>query len=101
PLRQHLMQHIRRAAAAALLGLALAPRANAQTDYYNTDVGRPIQIEDAFAIERRAVELQVAPLRLQRSLGGSYQWGLEPELAVGAFARTQIEIRFPLGFVDQ
>ncbi len=72
----------------------------AQTDYYNTDAGRPVRIEDAYAIERRAVELQLAPLRLERARGGAYRWGVEPELAVGLFPRTQVEIGFPLTHVE-
>jgi len=99
------MHRIDRVAAGSLVALAalllLPPRAQAQTDYYNTDAGRPIQIEDAYAIERRAVELQIAPVRLERALGGTYRWGLEPEIAVGVLPRTQVEIRFPLGFLDQ
>jgi hypothetical protein len=87
--------------ATALLAAAVLPaRAAAQTDYYNTDAGRPITIEDAYAIERRAVELQVAPLRLERARGGIYQWGLEPEIAVGLLPRTQVEVGFPLAYVD-
>jgi hypothetical protein len=87
--------------ATALLAAAVLPaRAAAQTDYYNTDAGRPITIEDAYAIERRAVELQVAPLRLERARGGVYQWGLEPEIAVGLLPRTQVEVGFPLAYVD-
>ena len=74
--------------------------AAAQTDYYNTDAGRPIQIEDAYAVERRALELQVAPLRLERARGGTYQWGVEPEVAVGILPRTQLEVGLPLAFVD-
>jgi len=73
---------------------------SAQTDYYNTDAGRPVRIEDAYAIERRAVELQLAPFRLERARGGAYRWGLEPELAVGLFPRTQVEIGFPLAHVE-
>ncbi|HKG94714.1 MAG TPA: hypothetical protein VKA84_22565 [Gemmatimonadaceae bacterium] len=88
------------AAAAALALCFLAPRATAQTDYYNTDAGRPITVEDAYAIERRGVEIQVAPLRLERSRGGVYAWGIEPELAAGVLPRTQLEIGFPLAFVD-
>jgi hypothetical protein len=68
----------------------------AQTDYYNTDAGRPIRVEDAYAIERRALELQVAPLRLERPRAGAYRWGLEPELAIGLLPRTQLEIGLPL-----
>lgn len=75
----------------------LTPRmASAQTDYFNTDAGRPIRVEDAYAIERRAFELQVAPLRLERARGGTYQWGIEPELAIGLLPRTQFEVGFPI-----
>jgi hypothetical protein len=89
------------AMAGALLALALGATAlPAQTDYYNTDAGRPIQVEDAYAVERRAVELQVAPLRLERSHGGVYAWGVEPEVAVGLLPRTQVELGFPLAYVD-
>ncbi len=73
---------------------------SAQTDYYNTDAGRPVRIEDAYAIERRAVELQLAPFRLERARGGSYRWGIEPEFAVGLFPRTQVEIGFPIAHVE-
>ena len=81
------------------LSAAIAPLA-AQTDFYNTDAGRPVRIEDAYAIERRAVELQMAPFRLERSRGGSYRWGIEPEIAVGLLPRTQLEIGFPLAHVE-
>jgi len=74
--------------------------ARAQTDYFNTDAGRPVRIEDAYALERRGFELQVAPLRLERSTGGQYRWGIEPELAYGIFPRTQLEVGFPLAWID-
>jgi hypothetical protein len=89
------------AVAVAALALAASARdAWAQTDYYNTDAGRPIQVEDAYAIERRAVELQVAPLRLERARGGIYSWGLEPKLALGLLPRTQVEVGLPVAYVD-
>jgi hypothetical protein len=94
-----IMRLMRRTAGAAALAL-LAPPAFAQTDYYNTDAGRPVQIEDAYPVERRAFELQAAPLRLERSRGGLYHWGIEPELAFGILPRTQIEVGFPLAFID-
>ena len=81
---------------AVLLG---AFPAGAQTDYYNTDTGRPIRVEDASAVERYAFELQLAPLRLERA-GGAYTWEVEPELAYGILPRTQVEIGFPLMIVD-
>src|SRR5688500_20382202 len=77
------------ASAALLLGV-VATSATAQTDYYNTDAGRPMQIEDAHPVERRAFEIQAAPLRLERSSGGTYHWGIEPELAYGILPRTNI-----------
>lgn len=87
--------------AAALLALlsAAAPLA-AQTDYYNTDAGRPVRIEDAAATERYAFELKLAPLRLERAPGGVYHWGIEPEIAYGILPRTHVEVGFPFAIVD-
>jgi hypothetical protein len=42
--------------------VALPLSVAAQTDYYNTDAGRPITVEDAYATERYAFELQLAPV---------------------------------------
>jgi hypothetical protein len=90
---------VARAGAATLLAAAARPMA-AQTDYYNTDAGRPLTIEDAYPVERRAVELQLAPLRLERARGGAYHWGIEPEVALGILPRTQLEIGVPLAFTE-
>ncbi|MGZ9121344.1 MAG: hypothetical protein ACXW6A_20970, partial [Gemmatirosa sp.] len=84
----------------ALLAQPLAQPLAAQTDYYNTDAGRPITIEDAYPVERRAVELQLAPLRLERARGGVYHWGVEPEIAIGVLPRTQLEVGLPLAFIE-
>jgi hypothetical protein len=73
----------------------------AQTDYYNTDAGRPITIEDAYATERYAFELQLAPVRLERSNGGFYTWEVEPEIAYGIFPRTHIEVGVPIAYRDR
>jgi len=78
----------------------LASPLRAQTDYYNTDAGRPVLMEDAYALERRGLEFQVAPVRLSRARGGAYTWGLEPELAFGFANRTQFEIGMPVAFID-
>ena len=83
-----------------LLLSALAVPLGAQTDYYNTDAGRPLQTEDATAVERRAFEIQAAPVRLERSRGGGYHWGIEPEVAYGILPRTSVEIGVPFAFVD-
>ena len=94
----------RNAARGAIAGVLLAsamPAAHAQTDFYNTDRGRPVQIEDAYVTERYAFELKLAPVRLARTSGGTYNWGLEPEIALGVFPRTQVEVGLPLAFVEQ
>lgn len=70
-------------------------RAEAQTDYYNTDARRPLRTEDAYAIEHRALEIQAAPLRITRIRGG-YAWEIEPELAWGWLPRTQLEVGVPI-----
>lgn len=87
-------------AGAVLTVAALAGPATAQTDYYNTDEGRPVRIEDAAAVERYAFELQLAPFRVERGRGGVYHWEIAPELAYGILPRTQLEVAFPLTFVD-
>ncbi len=88
-------------AANALVLLALAaPAAWAQTDFYNTDRGRPLTTEDAMVIERRAFELQAAPLTFQRVRRGVSHWGIAPELAWGFAPRTQIEVALPIAVED-
>lgn len=84
-------------AAATLL---VAMPAGAQTDYYNTDTGRPVLIEDAYPVERYAFDGQVAPLRMERTDQGAYHWEFEPELAYGIFPRTQLEAGLHLDFTD-
>jgi hypothetical protein len=91
---------VRRALLGAAALLLAAPRLGAQTDYYNTDAGRPLQVEDYLALERYGLELQAAPLRVERARGGTYSWGVEPELAYGIFPRTHLEIGLPLAYVD-
>jgi hypothetical protein len=87
-------------AGVALLVTAFPASAAAQTDYYNTDAGRPITVEDASATERYAFELQLAPVRLERGRAGRYRWGVEPEIAYGILPRTHVEIGLPLAFID-
>ena len=91
---------MRMVSGAALL-VASASALHAQTDFYNTDRGRPVQIEDAYVTERYAFELKLAPVRLERTQGGTYNWGLEPEIALGILPRTQIEIGLPLAYIEQ
>lgn len=84
-----------------VLAALLLPRdATAQKDFYNTDRNRPVRIEDAYTTERYALEVKVAPLRLERIGGGLYSWGFDPEIAYGILPRTSIELGFPLVFMD-
>jgi hypothetical protein len=88
--------------ALAFLPLLGVPSAGvAQKDYYNTDRNRPVRVEDAYPTERYALELKVAPLRLERETGGVYHWGLEPELAYGLLPRTSLELGVPIAVVDR
>jgi hypothetical protein len=80
--------------------LLVAAPAAAQKDYYNLDKNRPVRIEDAYATERYALEVKVAPLRLERERGGVYHWGFDPEIAYGILPRTSIEVGFPFAVVD-
>jgi hypothetical protein len=87
-------------AVAAAFSLAFPAATLAQTDYYNTDAGRPLIVEDAYPLEYRGLELQVAPVRLERTSSGVYHWAMEPELAFGVLPRTHVEIGFPVVFLD-
>lgn len=82
-----------------LLGAGLVAMpfgAGAQTDYFNTDRGRPLHVQDAIPVERYAFELQAAPLRWSRAPGARVLWSVEPELAYGILPRTQLEIGLPV-----
>src|SRR5690606_12307925 len=80
--------------------LAAGPLA-AQTDFYNTDRGRPLRVEDAIVVERHAFELQAAPLRATRVARGITHWGVAPELAWGLLPRTQVEVAFPVAMREE
>ena len=90
----------RRASLWLALGTAIPAASSAQTDYYNTDRNRPIRIEDAYPTERYAFDAHLAPLRLERSAGGAYTWGVDPEIAYGILPRTQLEVGLPLVYSD-
>ncbi len=87
-------------ALAVAVGLTLPVTAAAQTDWYNTDAGRPLRVQDASVIERHVIELQAAPIHLERASGGRYRWGVEPAVAWGALPFTQIELGLPFVAID-
>ncbi|MBI1808721.1 MAG: hypothetical protein HYR75_02380, partial [Gemmatimonadetes bacterium] len=79
-----------------LTGIALPLALRAQGDYVDTDRGRPWRIEDATPLERFALDLQLTPVRLERLGAGTQRWGIEPSLAYGIAALTQLEVGMPL-----
>jgi hypothetical protein len=85
------------ALAALASGVATAS-AGAQTDYFNLDAGRPLAIEDAYPIERRALEIQAAPLLIERLGPGIYRGEVEPQIAYGIWRGTQVELGVPMAF---
>jgi hypothetical protein len=72
----------------------------AQTDYYNTSAGRPLRIEDAAPVEYHAMELDLAPLRIERLGGRTRHWSIHPETTIGIFPRTQLQIGVPFSYID-
>jgi len=85
--------------ACSIITLAGAP-VLAQGDYYNRDSGRPTRIEDAIPTPRYELELELAPLRVEKLGTGARRWRLEPKIAYGIAPFTDIELRFPYIIVD-
>lgn len=83
---------LRRCVLSLLVILTAASKAGAQTGYFNTDAGRPLTVEDAYAIERSSVELQPLGLTAARHTRAVYALQLEPELAFGILPRTQLDV---------
>ena len=90
----------RRIALAIALAVSSARTLDAQTDFYNTSLGRPLRIEDAVPVEYRAVELNLAPVRLDVMSQDTRFWSLHPEATVGFLPRTQLQLALPLAYVD-
>src|SRR4029453_11585687 len=82
------------------LGLSGASALRAQTDYYNTSPGRPVRLEDAVPVEYRAVELNVAPIRLDFLSQDTRFWSLHPEASLGILPRTQLQLALPIAYVE-
>lgn len=85
--------------ACSLITLAGTPLF-AQGDYYNRDAGRPTRIEDATPTPRYELELQLAPIRVEKLGSGARRWRLEPKVAYGIAAFTDVEVRLPYIIVD-
>ena len=75
---------------------ATAVLAQDQITYRNTQSGRPVGTEDAYAVNRYSLDLHLAPISVERSSSGEYRWAGNPEMIYGILPRTQIEIGVPL-----
>ncbi len=98
---QHVRRHVgRRIALVGALSLSASGALDAQTDFYNTSAGRPLRIEDAVPVEYRAVDLNLAPIRLDFMRDDTRFWSLHPEATIGILPRTQVQFAMPIAYVD-
>lgn len=98
PLPVHLHQCIAMAAGVACL---LTPSlAGAQADVYNTDAGRPVRTEDAYAIDRYLLDLYLAPVSVASGQDRGERWRVEPGATLGLVPRTQLEVSLPVAYRD-
>lgn len=86
------------AVAAAVLS-AFGTDAEAQVTYRNSDIGRPLRMEDAIPLDRYALDLHVSPVALAW-LDGTRQWVLTPGATYGILPRTQADVSVPLASLD-
>lgn len=77
----------------AVVGWLIGGRLAAQTEYYNTDGGRPLRVEDATPTSRYAFDLHFPTARVERFASGVSRLRVEPALAYGILPRTALEIR--------
>ena len=84
-------------------GPAVRPSARlaAQIDYRNIDDDRPTLVEDAYPVERYALELLLFPVRVEREKSGSYVYSVVPEVAYGAWPNVQLGLKAPVTYVVQ
>ena len=86
------------ALAIACTALGIRPLA-AQIDYRNLDDHRPVRTEDAYPIERYALELLV-PYEYENEPAGSTLHVVTPELGYGVLANTQIGLKLPFAALN-
>jgi hypothetical protein len=77
--------------------LAAAPPAGAQLDYRNLDDGRPLWSEDAWPVERRALEF-LLPWSAEFGRSGTVHWS-RPELAWGAWDNLMLGAKLPIALL--
>jgi len=84
-----------RAAAALLIACLAAPVLRAQVEYYDLEAGRPLRVQDAYAIERYGWDVQAGAGTASCSCSCSCSYLLDIALAYGVLPRTQIEVTAP------
>ena len=67
----------------------------AQANYYNTDAGRPVRVEDAQVLALHALDLYLAPVVFER-VAGSLGVVAKPGAAYGLVPRTQLQLIVPV-----
>ena len=78
--------------ALVLVGCLVGSRLAAQTEYANTDGGRPLRVEDATPTERFSLDVHFPTAKVER-IGGIARLRVEPALSYGVLPRTAIEAR--------
>ena len=71
----------------------------AQIDYRNLDEGRPLRTEDAYPVERHALEL-LAGYEYENELGDPRVHVVAPELSWGVLPNSMVGVKLPLAAVD-
>src|SRR5437764_1943348 len=69
--------------------------ATAQTQYHNLDANLPLRVEDALPTERRSLDIELAPLRVEELVGGARRWRIDPKLSYGVAAFTEVGLPVP------
>src|SRR5689334_5807331 len=77
----------------ALVACLVGGRLAAQTEFYNTDGGRPLRVEDATPTARFAFDLHFPTARVEHFDTGVNRFRFEPAIAYGFLPRTAIEAR--------
>ena len=92
-------RRLRWAGAATAMVVLSGASADAQVTYRNTDIGRPVRIEDAVAFARYALDLYLSPIALTWR-DGEQGLGVTPGATYGLMSRTQIDLRIPVSMMS-
>lgn len=93
---------VRRAYLQAILAACVSlviptTRSSAQLAYANTEAGRPLRTQDAYAVERFRLDAHLGPVAW-RQQKGEQEWLVNPEIVYGLVPRTQVQVALPFGW---